>query len=290
MRSSAPARGEESDERSHPLRSHPLKRARHGFRPPVGISLRRGRIGRGPAGRLERHPHLPRLRPRDARHHLLGGAAHPHDEGLLCRGRRSDRLPEWSGDRRRLYVGGFVPRHLGARLHLRLLWAHLFDRLPGRLAVHHVPDGRTLAQPRPLHLRRRRLLSPSGDADARDGGDWNAGRRRALSDRADGRRGATDRALVRPALPLGGRRGRRADGHLRHLRRHDRHHLGADHQGGAPVVRIDGDGAAGARPVRVRLQRADRQGGRGPSGPREDPDARRRSRQSDQRVLARASR
>ena len=38
---------------------------------------------------------------------------------------------------------------------------------------------------------------------------------------------------VRPALSLGRHRGRRPDGHLRHLRRHDRDDLGADHQGGA---------------------------------------------------------
>ncbi len=147
----------------------------------------------------------------------------------------------------------------------RILWADLFDRLPRRLAVHHVPDGRALAQSRPLHLRRRRLLSPAGDADPRDGGDRHAGHRRLLSDRADGRRRAADRAPVRPALSLGGRRGRRSDDHLRHLRRHDRHHLGADHQGRPAARRLDADGAAGARAVRLRLQRADRQGGRGPS-------------------------
>ena len=60
-------------------------------------------------------------------------------------------------------------------------------------------------------------------------------------------------------------RRRRADDHLRHLRRHDRHHLGADHQGGAAARRLDADGAPGAGAVRLRLQRADRQGGRGPS-------------------------
>ena len=111
-----------------------------------------------------------------------------------------------------------------------------------------------------------------GDADARDGGDRHAGRGRALPDRADGRRGTADRAPVRPALSLGGRRRRRADDHLRHLRRHDRHHLGADHQGRAPAVRLDADGAAGAGAIRFRLQRADRQGDRGPSGSRQNPD------------------
>ncbi len=110
---------------------------------------------------LERDRHLRRLRPADARHHLLGGAAHPHRQGLLRGRRRRHRLPERPGDRRRLHVGGFVPRHHRAVLHLRLLRPDLFDRLPRRLADHHVPDGRAAAQPRPLHFRRRRLLSPS---------------------------------------------------------------------------------------------------------------------------------
>ena len=60
---------------------------------------------------------------------------------------------------------------------LRLLRPDLFDRLSRRLAVHHVPDGRAVAQSRPVHLRRRRVLSPSGDADSRHGGDRHAGRR-----------------------------------------------------------------------------------------------------------------
>ena len=51
--------------------------------------------------------------------------------------------------------------------------------------------------------------------------------------------------------------------------------------------RLDPDGAARARAVRLRLQRADRQGGRGPSEARQDPAARPCGRQSDQRDLAR---
>ena len=65
----------------------------------------------GPAGRLERHCDLRRLRPVDARHHLLGGPAHADGEGFLCRRRRGHRPAERPGDRRRLYVGGLVPRH-----------------------------------------------------------------------------------------------------------------------------------------------------------------------------------
>ena len=67
----------------------------------------------------------------------------------------------------------------------------------------------------------------------------NAGHGRLLPDRADGRRRPAHRAAVRSALSRRSRPGRRADDHLRHLRRHDRHHLGADHQGGAAADRRD---------------------------------------------------
>ena len=194
---------------------------------------------------------------------------------------------ERSRDRWRLYVGRLVPRHRRACLQLRLLRPHLFDRLSCRLAIHHVPDGRAVAQSRPVHLRRRCVLSPPGDADSRHGGDRHPGRRRPLSHRADGGSGTIDRTPVRSALSLGGRRGRRADGHLCHLWRHDRDHLGADHQGGAAAWRLDADGAPRAGAIRLRLQRADRQGGRGPREPREDPAARAAGGQPDQRDLAR---
>ena len=150
-------------------------------------------------------------------------------------------------------------------LQLRLLRPDLFDRLPRRLADHHVPDGRAAAQPRPLHLRRRRLVSTAGNADPRDGSHRHLGDRGLLPDRADGRRRTIDRDAVRPALPLRGRLRRRDDDHLRHLRRHDRHHLGADHQGRPAAPRRDADVAAGACAIRLRLQCAGRQGDRSPS-------------------------
>ena len=43
----------------------------------------------------------------------------------------------------------------------RLRRADLLDRLPGRLAGHHLPDGRAAAQPRQVHLRRRGRASAS---------------------------------------------------------------------------------------------------------------------------------
>ena len=41
----------------------------------------------------------------------------------------------------------------------------LLDRLAGRLAGHHLPDGRAAAQPGQVHLRRRRRLPLQPDAD-----------------------------------------------------------------------------------------------------------------------------
>ena len=56
----------------------------------------------------------------------------------------------------------------------------------------------------------------------------HAGHRGVLSHRANGRRRAADRTAVRSSLSLGRHHRRRADGHLRHIRRHDRNDLGAD--------------------------------------------------------------
>src|SRR5271165_303732 len=133
---------------------------------------RGGRAGRRrPAHvhELHRDRHVPGVRGGHPWHHLLGRAAHAVDQGLLRRRRRHRRFPEWCGHRRRLHVGGELPRHLGAGLHERLRRADLLDRLPGRLADHHVPDGRAAAQPGPLHLRRRGVLPPAGGPDPHAG-------------------------------------------------------------------------------------------------------------------------
>ena len=61
----------------------------------------------------------------------------------------------------------------------------------------------------------------------------HAGRGGLLPDRADGRRRQADPAAVRPGLLDRGGPGRRPDDAVRAVRRHDRHHLGADHQGRA---------------------------------------------------------
>ena len=116
---------------------------------------------------------------------------------------------------------------------VRLRRADLFGRLPRRLADRHVPDRRAAAQSRQIHLRRRRLVPSRPDADPHPRRLRLAGHRGVLSDRPDGRRRQADPGPVRPRLLDRGRHRRRPDDHLRHLRRHARHHLGADHQGGA---------------------------------------------------------
>ena len=54
-----------------------------------------------------------------------------------------------------------------------------------------------------------------------------------LPDRSDGRRRQPDPPAVRPELRSRGHHRRPGDAGLRAVRRHDRHHLGADRQGGA---------------------------------------------------------
>ena len=56
----------------------------------------------------------------DARHHLLGGAADQIGRAVLLRRRRHHRLPERPRDRRRLHVGGVVPRYFRPGLRVGL--------------------------------------------------------------------------------------------------------------------------------------------------------------------------
>ena len=91
-------------------------------------------------------------------HHQVGGGQDQERGRLLHRRRRHHRLPERPGDRRRLHVGGLLPGHLGGGDGQRLRRPDLLDRLPGRLAGHHLPDGRAAAQPGQVHLCRRGRL------------------------------------------------------------------------------------------------------------------------------------
>ncbi len=148
-------------------------------------SRRRAAIGHELAG----HRHVPVLRAADARHHLQGGEGHQVGRRLLRGGRRHLGRDELPGDRRRLHVGGLVPRHLRPRLHLGLRRADLLHGLPGRLADRAVPDRRAPAQPRQVHLRRRGELPPRPDRDPHHLGGGHARGGGLLPDRPDGRRG-----------------------------------------------------------------------------------------------------
>ena len=167
------------------------------------------------------------------------------------------------GARRRPDLGGRLPRADGADLRHGLRRSRLRGRLHDGLPADRVLPGRQAAPARQVHIlgRARLPARPTPGADA--GGLLLALDRRLLPDRPARRSGPTDPAAVRPALPLCGGDRRRADDLLRDVRRHGRHHLGADHQGGDPARRGDRHGAARARRLRLQLREADRQGRRG---------------------------
>ncbi len=90
---------------------------------------------------------------------------------------------------------------------------------------------------------------------ARDGLAQHAHGLHFLHDRADGRRRLAGQAAAARRELRGGRgRGGRADDRVRGLRRHARHHLGADHQGGAADERHAVPQRAGAGALRLQLR------------------------------------
>ena len=139
---------------------------------------------------------------------------------------------------------------------LRVRRPDLLDRLPGRLARRRLPDRGAAAQSRQVHVQRRRRVPPAAGAGARRRGRRQPRGGRVLPDRADGGRRQPDPAAVRPRLR--NRRGdrRRGDARLRALRRHDRHHVGADREGGAAADRRLHAGDDGAGEVLVQSARA----------------------------------
>ena len=156
-------------EMSRPMQPHHAPRADAGRavrRVRRGLGRRRRpRPGRQAGHQLDGDRHVRHLRGVHAVHHQVGGGQDQVGGRLLHRRRRHHRLPERPGDRRRLHVGGLVPRHLGRGDGQRLRRPDLLDRLPGRLAGHHLPDGRAAAQPGQVHLRRRGRLPLRADAD-----------------------------------------------------------------------------------------------------------------------------
>ena len=197
----------------------------------------------------------------------MGGVQNEVRRRFLHRRRRHHRVPERAGDRRRLHVGGVVPRNFGGGDGLRLRRIDLFDRIPGRLAGHHIPDGGAPAQPRQVHLRGRGGVPLRADAGAHLRRVEHARRGGLLPDRADGRRGPADQAAVRARLLDRGGHRRRADDGLRAVRRHDGDDLGADHQGLPAARRRDLHGLHGDVPLRLQPGGAVQQRRRG-----QDPD------------------
>ncbi len=208
------------------------------------------------------HRVLPRHRRLHAGGHLLGREAHAIDEGVLRRGPERQRLAERPRPGRRLHERRLVPRHHGPGRAQGLRRDDLRDRLAGGMAGPDVPHRRAAAQPRQVHLRRRGRVPPPADAGADRVGGRRHPDRAVLHDRPDGRVGQPDQADVRH-LVRGGRRHRRRDHDgLRAVRRDDRDHLGADHQGRAAAVRRHGDDRPRARAVRLQPRRAVRRGRR----------------------------
>ena len=139
---------------------------------------------------------------------------------------------------------------------LRVRRVPVLDRVPRRVPDRDVPARRAHAQRRQVHDRRRAGLPAARAAGAHGGGDRHAGRRRLLPDRADGRRGRADPGARGHRLHARGDPHRRLHALLRRLRRHGRHHVGADHQGRAADDRHHRDVDLRARQGRLQPDRA----------------------------------
>ena len=168
--------------------------------------------------------------------------------------------------RRRLPLGGILPRHHRRHRDQRLRRLPLLHRLPRRLARRPAARRRTAAQHRQVHHGRRALVPAQAAPRAHRGGHLHARRLLLLPAGADGRsrqpRLAAARHQRQGRTGPGDHRRRRADDHLRADRRHEGHHLGADHQGRAADRGRRGDDRLGARDQRLQLLDAARRRGR----------------------------
>ncbi len=202
------------------------------------------RGSRGGSRQLARGRDVHHLRFHHADDHLLGGEADQDGDRLLCGGTGHHRLPERDGHCRRLHVGRVVSRHRRTGLLQWLLRPHLLGGLAGRLADHPVPDRGAAAQPGQVHLCRRCLVPAATGSGPYDGGDRLAHRGDLVPDRAGGGgRAVAAHAGAADLLPGVHRHHRRADHHLRDLRRHEGHDLGSDHQGRPAARWCHADGA-----------------------------------------------
>ena len=115
---------------------------------------------------------LPRHRRADARGHLLGGARGRARRRSSTRpAAASSAAPERPRPRRRLHERGVVPRHRRPGGAERLRRDDLRDRLARRLAGADVPHRRAAAEPRQVHVRRRRRVPAAAGAGAHRRGD-----------------------------------------------------------------------------------------------------------------------
>ncbi|CAA9494623.1 MAG: Putative symporter YjcG, partial [uncultured Solirubrobacteraceae bacterium] len=227
----------------------------------------RARAGADRLGRSAR-PHdraVPELRGRHAVHHHPGQPQQRDGRGLL-RGRALVHRPaERRRDRRRLHVGRVLPRHRRDHRPVRLRRLPVLDRLPRRLAHRAAARRRAPAQQRQVHDGRRAGLPHAAAPGAHGGGHLDHRRVDLLPAGPDGRRRRPRQPAARRRLP--GRqehhdRGRRRpDDLLRHGRRHEGHHLGADHQGRPADDRHDaGDHPRHGQVRRERQRSAGRRG------------------------------
>ncbi len=174
---------------------------------------------------------LPADRRAHAGDHLLGGATDPIDRGLLRRRPVGQPAAERVRPGRRLHERSLVSRHRRAGRAERLRRDDLRHRLDRRLAGADVLHRRAAAESRQVHVRRCRCVPVAAAA----GPDRGCVRRHTdaalLHDCADGRRRQSGDADVRHLVRVRGRHRRRGHAALRAVRRDDRDHVGADHQG-----------------------------------------------------------
>ena len=182
--------------------------------------------------------------------------------GVLHRGSGVLRSAERHRDRGRLSVGGQLPRHRGRDRGVRLRRLPLLHRLPGGVARRAAAGRRIAAQHRQIHDGRRAELPAAAAAGPGGRRDVDADGVAVLPARPDGGRRRFGRLAARRQEPRRSvdrhRRRRRADDRLRPHRRHEGHHVGADHQGGPADRRRgpdDGDRAGQVRPQLLRHPR-----------------------------------
>ena len=201
------------------------------------------------------HGHLPGVRRRDDGHRDPGLAPEQDRFRLLHRWPLLHGRAERYRHRGRLPVGRQLPRYHRCHRPYRLRRLPLLDRLPGRVAGGPSARRRTAAQHRQVHDGRRARV-PHAAASGADGrGDLDAGGLVLLPARPDGR----CRWSGQPADGHHGQRravvdhrGRRhPDDRLRPRRRHEGHHVGADHQGRAAHRRCRSDDRLGVQQVRL---------------------------------------